>query len=186
LWDLRPWQTPPRQTSTATWDDLISSDASKAYGAIWQLVDNPQSAAALLREKLPVARLAVDEKLVRQGIGDLDSDVFDTREKAAKRLAALGSSVVPLLRKSLDERHSPEVERRLRALVTELTPAPGPEDFRRMRAVQAMEIAMTREARALLRDWAGGLAYDPLTEEARGAVARVEQRDKRRGPATPP
>jgi WD40 repeat protein len=120
LWDLCPWQTPPRQPSTAMWDDLISSDASKAYAAIWQLIGDPQSAVAMLRTKLPVAS------------------------------------------------------------------APGPGDLRRMRAVQAMEIAMTPEARALLRDWAGGVAHDPLTEEARSAVARLEQRDKRRGPPTPP
>lgn len=177
LWDLRPHGTPARVTA-ALWDDLAADDAAKAYRAVWALRDDPPAAVALLRDKLPPARPAADEKKVRALVADLDADAFAVREKATKELAALGSGVLPLLRRELQTAGSQEARRRLQALVSELTPHLGPDAFRRWRAEQALELAGTAEARALLREWAAGLPNAELTEEARAALGRLEKADR--------
>jgi RNA polymerase sigma factor (sigma-70 family) len=181
LWDLRPARSAGRRAGAAgAWDDLAADDASKVYGAIWELADDPKSAVALLRKKLPVVRSTVDEKLVKRLIADLDAEAFETREKASKELGALGPPAVPLLRKALELEKSVEVQRRLQSLFVEEPEIPRPEDLRRTRAIQALELANTPETRDLLRTLAGGLAHAPLTEEARSALAGLEQRERHR------
>jgi hypothetical protein len=187
LWDLRPARSAGRPVGAAgAWDDLAADDASKAYRAIWELADDPKSAVALLREKLPVVRSTVDEKLVKRLVADLDAEAFETREKATKDLAALGPPATPLLRKALEDAKSAEVQRRLGDLLAEEPEVPRPEDLRRTRAIQALELANTPQTRELLRTLSGGLARAPLTEEARSALSRLEQQEKRRGSAGQP
>ena len=54
-------------------------------------------------------------------IADLDSDVFDVREKAAKEWK-LGAAAEPALRKALEGRPSAEVRRRVEGLLQEEKP----------------------------------------------------------------
>jgi hypothetical protein len=60
------------------------------------------------------------------------------------------------------------VQKLLAALDGEL----GPEALRQTRAVQALELARTVEAKALLKEWADGAPGAVLTEDAKRALER--------------
>ena len=177
LWDLHQPTAARSAGSASLWNDLASEDGAVIYRAIWELCDNPGPAVALLREKLPPAAPAL-EKAVQRLVGDLDSDSFRQRERAERELAALGPGIVSRLKQLLAAADSPEVRRRLEKLVSVKAPEPGPEDFRRQRAVQALELAGTPEARTLLAEWAAGLAGAPLTVDSRAALERLRRTDK--------
>jgi WD40 repeat protein len=182
--DLRPRGGPSGAAPAALWADLASDDGAKVYRAIWTLRDDPKSAVALLREKMPPAA-AVDQKRVRQLVARLDADAFADREVATRELSALGAPAVPLLKKLQTEPGSPEARRRLRDVVEGLTRRDGA-DVRHARAVEVLELAATAEARQLLRDWAAGAATVNLAEDARAALARLEHFDGLRGRAGKP
>jgi hypothetical protein len=184
LWDLHPRTWGRAFPAAALWADLASTDGAKVYRAIWALRDDAKSAAALLREKLPPPP-AADEKRVRQLVAGLDADAFADREKATKELLALGTPVLPLLRMWQSESGSAEVRRRLRDTVERLTRRDSA-DIRLTRAVQVLELAATAEARQLLRDWSAGAPTVSLAEDARAALARLEQADKVRHAADKP
>jgi WD40 repeat protein len=181
LWDLRPSRAArPAGGFAALWEELASADAARAYRAVWALRDDPKAAVALLRAKLPPADVRVDEAQVRKLLADLDSERFAAREAAARALAKLGPPATPALRQALAGAGSTELQRSLRRILDGLKADPGREDFRRMRAVQALELASTPEAREVLRAWAGGTAEMPLTEDARAALLRLEKRSRLR------
>jgi hypothetical protein len=175
LWDLRPTDTPRAVGATSLWNDLASEDGRKAYRAIWALRDDPKTAVALLRGKLPPTRL--DEKRLQQLVAELGDDAVATRLTAAEELRKLGRAAIPRVKQALQAATTPEVRSRLQSIVAQLSAAPGLDDFRQQRAVQAAELAATAEARQLLRDWAAGSTGAPLTEDARAALKRLERSD---------
>jgi RNA polymerase sigma factor (sigma-70 family) len=184
LWGLRPPGVAARPGGAAgVWDDLASDDAARAYRALWALADAPAPASAVLLERMPPARPA-DEARARQLVAGLDADAFAERERAARELAAMGPAVVPVLKKVLAEGGTPEARRRVQGLVDELT-QPGRKDFRRLRAVQALELAGTPEAREVLTAWADGQADAPLTRDARAALDRLARLDRLRHGSQP-
>src|SRR5204862_382624 len=81
----------------------------------------------------------------------------------------------------LEGTESAEVRRRVRRMVARLGPPPGgeyaPEDARELRAVWALELAGTREARNLLAGWAEARVGNRLGVEAAGAVRRWRGRE---------
>jgi hypothetical protein len=79
------------------------------------------------------------------------------------------------LRRALADTPSVETRLRLRNLLEELKREPTAEDFRRLRAVQVMELCGTADAIRVLRDWAGGTADDPFTKQAQAALERLSK-----------
>jgi hypothetical protein len=159
------------------WTDLAGEPA-QAYRAAWELIDDPKAASEFLRKKLAPVHFEVDERCLRALLADLDSDDFDKRESASRSLAAMGAAVEGRLRRALADTKSAEVQRRLRALLDRLKREPTLEDFRRMRAVQIMELCATANTVEVLRDWAGGEAGALFTEQAKAALQRLERADK--------
>jgi WD40 repeat protein len=184
VWDLRPRGGPAPATAAKQWADLTGDDGTKIYSAVYALADDPKAAAALLREKLPPTA-PPDEKRVRQLVGKLDADAFADREKATRELSALDFSVVPLLKKLQAEPGSVESRRRLEDVIEGLGRG-DVKDVRHSRAVQVLELAATPEARHLLREWATGGPTAALAEDARAALARLEQADRIRRAADRP
>jgi hypothetical protein len=109
-------------------------------------------------------------------IADLDSDQFATREAGAKALSELGARAEPALREAVKNPTSSEAERQLKLLLKDLDQGPTPGDIRRSRAIQALELAATPEARKVLAAWAKGAPGARLTEDAKAAVDRLKQR----------
>jgi RNA polymerase sigma factor (sigma-70 family) len=178
VWDLP--KTNDRAAATTTkevagwWTDLRSDDSAKAYAAIWRMNDVPADVVVAFLRTYLRPEAAPDPAKLRQLVADLNSDTFRVREKAEKELQELGHAAVPALRKELDEKPGPEMRQRIEQLLSR-KPDPGsrPEALRRLRAMQVVERAATKEARALLTELAEGLPLAPETKEARAALGRL-------------
>jgi hypothetical protein len=184
LWDVsgltrtrrRPTGGLTDKDLAALWADLAGADAAKAYRAARALAAAPKQAVPWLQERVrPVA--APDLEQIARLLADLDSDSFQTREKATRELAGLGESAGPALRKVLAGRPSAEVRQRLEPLLAELDrPEDSPERLRVLRAVEALEHAGTAEARRTLERLAGGMPEARVTEEAKQSLDRLVKR----------
>jgi HEAT repeat protein len=62
----------------------------------------------------------LDRKKVQEWVAGLDDDSFATREAASRELEKLGAAAKPLLREVIRGRPSPEVRRRINALLAKL------------------------------------------------------------------
>ncbi len=155
------------------WEDLAEADAGRAHRAILRLARGDQ-AVSYLDERLQPLR-APDEKQLTDLITDLGSDRFAVRERANRELDRLGELAVEACRKALADKPSPEVRRRLEELM-ERYEAPAmvtsTERLRTLRALEALELAGTPEARHVCAKLAGGANGAWLTEQAKAALQR--------------
>lgn len=174
LWDLKPQQAPrSRPTLSELWTDLAGTEASKAYRAIWALSAEPRG-VGFLREKLPPA--AVPEKArVAKLIADLDSDSFEVRQAASQALGELAELAVPALEEACKAPSSAEQRKRVETLLTTLKEGLSPVQLRQSRAIQAVQLAGTAQARELLQEWARGARAARLTQEAQAALDRLNK-----------
>jgi hypothetical protein len=147
---------------------------AKAYVAVGDLADRPNQGVALLKKHLrPVAPIPADH--VRRLIAVLNDEKFTSRQTAERMLAALGPQVWPTLREALAQGTSLEARRRLERLLS-VKPQLSGDDLRRHRALRALEMAGTTQARDLLAALASGDPAAPLTQEAKGLLDRTGRR----------
>ncbi len=161
------------------WAALAGADGAAAQRAMGRLVCAPEKAAPWLAERLkPAAKAdATQEKRIGELIAKLDDDDFDAREKATTELAKLGEAAGPILRKALEDASSAEARKRLSRLLDKLgKPADAPELLRDLRALEALELIDTAEARKLLQQLAGGAPDALLTQEADSSCRRLAKR----------
>jgi len=94
----------------ALWSDLYSQDGARAYRAVWTLTAGAKQSVPFLQNKLkPVPPVdPAEQKRIARLIVDLNSDDFDTREKASHELVKAVDMVESVLRKALDEQPAPE------------------------------------------------------------------------------
>jgi hypothetical protein len=152
------------------WSDLAGSDAAEAYAAIGRLVADAARAVPFLQRNLrPVA--AADPKGVAKLLADLDSDEFETRDKAARELEKLGDAAEPHLREALKGKPSAEVRRTAELLLERLEG----QAVRRgvLRALEALEYIGTPEAARVLEALARGVPGAWLTREAKATHDRL-------------
>ena len=95
------------------WSDLTGK-ASEAHTAVWCLVEQPNSAPALLQERLKPVKV---EANIARLIADLDSNQFPVRQQAAQQLDRLGELADPALRHALANKPSLEKQRRLEQIL---------------------------------------------------------------------
>ncbi|HTU93446.1 MAG TPA: WD40 repeat domain-containing protein [Gemmataceae bacterium] len=155
------------------WRDLGDTDARRAYRVLWQLALSPKHALPFLAEKLPpVAPLdAARQKQVDLLLADLDSVQFAVRQEAETELEKMGSMVEPALRKTLENKPSREMRRRIESVLAKW----ADERLRPMRALEAVEHMNTAEARRLLEALAGGVPHAWLTKEAQAIRKRLAE-----------
>src|SRR5262249_14803552 len=110
-------------------------------------------------------------------------DDFEVRQGATARLGALGRSVAPLLHEALSHTRSPEVRARLRQLLGTARRAWSPGELRDLRAVEGLEVVGSREARTLLGARAAGSPAGVRTQEARAALRRLPESERRPVPS---
>jgi hypothetical protein len=132
----------------------------------------PQQAVPLLKERLRPVTTA-DPRRVAPLLAALDSNDFAEREKAAQELERLGFAAESALRQALVKTPSPEVRRRVGRILEELG---GPLAVRAVRAIEALELMGTSEARLLLKALAQGVPEARLTREAEAALHRLAGR----------
>lgn len=183
LWDATgliregrlPKLTLPPEELNACWVELAGENAERAYRSAWKLAASPAEAVAFLRKHLQPA-LAADAKRQAKLIADLDSEQFAVRAAAAKELEKLGETASEACRKALEGELSAEARRRLQALVDNQARdawEPSSEQLRTLRALEALELAGTPEARDLLMKLSAGAAETRLAREAKAALARL-------------
>jgi hypothetical protein len=180
LWDVADIFTAAPEAVAVTdlearWADL-AGDAEKGYQAVWDLAASPAEAAKLLGKHLGPVPTA-DAKRLKALIEQLDAEEFDDRKRAAAELEKLGEGAVPALREALKGAKDVDLRLRLNVLINHATSAmPAGERLRALRAMQALELAGTREAEAVLKALASGAAGARLTVEAKAALARLKGR----------
>jgi hypothetical protein len=180
VWDLTalPGLEEPRteEAPRALWEDLASADAARAYRAVVSTAVFPGRVVPYLKDRLPPAPhdLPGAKRLARL-IADLDDDAFEVRQKAERELEGLGDAAVPALRKALAGSPSPELRRRAEGLLEKSDPQflTG-EPLRQVRAIEALELAGTAQARRLLKELAEG-GPSRRTQLARTALDRLER-----------
>jgi RNA polymerase sigma factor (sigma-70 family) len=181
VWDAVPRDAAPAGTRGAAglakaWADLAGSDAGRAFRARWALAAAPEEALPLLKERLRPAR-ATDQQRLRRLLADLDSDQFEVRQEAQAALEGLSDLDGPALRQVLANRPTPEVRRRVEAVLDRLRgPVTLPEALRSLRAVAVLEDIATPPARQVLEDVAAGAPGARLTQEAKASLQRLTRR----------
>jgi hypothetical protein len=164
----------------ALWSDLANKDATRAYRAIWALVEAPQPALPFLAGRIQPVPLP-DGARTERLLADLNSNSFEIRQKAKHELSELGDRVTRELRRELEHPRSPEVRRQVANLLEEQVEGPLTLDrLRDLRALEVLEHVGTPEAQRLLFAIAQGAPEAHLTQEARFALKRLAVR-----PATP-
>jgi hypothetical protein len=181
IWDVGPHEAAPAGKLGAdalakAWADLAGADAPRAFRARWALALAPEEALPLLKDRLRPAR-AADAQRLRRWLADLDAEQFDVREKAQAALEELGELAEPALQEALANKPTPEVRRRVQAVLDGLRgPVTRPEGLRSLRALAVLESIATPAARQLLRELAAGTPEARLTREAKASLSRIEGR----------
>jgi WD40 repeat protein len=157
--------------ATALWSDLADVDAAKAFRAVGAWIAAPDDAVATFRRLRPADK-PVDGALVGRLIVDLDSNQFAVRDRASKDLEAMGPAAGRHMRQALAKSPSPEVTRRLEAL---LVRCPD-EDLRGRRAVEVLEALGTPAAKALLGEWSRAAPASPTARDSADALVRLGRR----------
>jgi WD40 repeat protein len=179
IWDLTRLPARKRERHSpemlaGLWPDLEDADPAKAYPAVWALAISDQAPAFLLERLRPL--LTADPQRIARLIADLESDDFDTRERASQELARLGDLAEPALRRALAGNPAADVRKRLTQLLEGLD---GPEGFakrrRLVRAVEVLEALGSHEARKALKQ-IGTAAGTRLQQEAKSALQRLAAR----------
>lgn len=169
----RPPALSPQQLE-ALWKDLAADDSARADQAGWTLAGSPPQTLAFLKSRLHPIPL-VDARQVARLILDLEHDQYAVRQRATAALEKLGELAETALRQALKETSSPEVHKRVEALLARIEgPTQAPEALRALRVVEVLEHLGTPDAQKLLRQLAGGAPEARLTRDARGALERLQ------------
>ena len=160
------------------WKELAHPDASVAMKAVWDLAGDPSKSVPLLSEKLAQVRgegPSVQE--IQKWIADLDDEEWPVRERASKRLQAVGSHALASIKAAQERPVSPEAARRLNRLVLAIDPTALPtEDLVVLRGVQVLESIGSPEAQKVLHQLARERTGTPrLVEEAAQAAQRLSR-----------
>jgi hypothetical protein len=170
----RPGQVP--NALEKNWPDLAAEDAELAYRAIWRLAQNPEAAEKLLKERMKATE-APDLAQIQTWVTDLSSPTFAVRDKANRELMAQGELAEQPLRKALEGQIDLETRRRLELLINKIEqPVTAPEKIRELRAVEALEIMGTDQAKELLQRLAKGYSAHRQTRQAQESLQRLEKR----------
>jgi WD40 repeat protein len=182
IWDLGALfrSLPPsrsgKETLASLWIDLQAADATLAQCSLWRLTIR-EGMEGFLDRQLPAVKPVPAGRLKRL-LAELGSEDFTTRRNAERELAAAGEAALPALEAARAAATDLEVRARLERLLLPLgerTPA----WLRQQRAVLALEARDTREARRVLERLARGLEGARLTAEAKSALKRLAQHEKR-------
>jgi len=160
--------------TAAAWNDLADDDPSRAYRTIHMLVQHPDEALPLLRERLKPAtgKEAIED---RNSIAALDHARFSVRDKARRALLLRGEDALPQLDAAMKERLSPEAENAVKGLIAAMPVGGSREGTRQVRAIQVLDWLNTSASRQLLRELADGDPNALRTREAAKALRRIEE-----------
>jgi hypothetical protein len=159
------------------WATATGTDAKAAFVALSGLAAVPDRAVEILHRHVKPLPVAPTEDELERLFGDMDSNVFATREKASRRLAEMGEAAVPGVRKRLEQAASAEVRQRARAFLDQFDQTDmSPGRLGQLRAVELLEGIGSPAAKRFLLELAKGAVGAPLTLDAEAALVRLERR----------
>jgi hypothetical protein len=177
LWDvygLHKHDIATHSNSLASaWDDLQSRDAGIGFRAVRTLAASGADGLALLRSRMTQMK-PLDEEQIGRWISELDSEDYNTREKASNELAKFARLIKPRLLAASAATKSPEVAQRI-YLILKDAPRPIPTELQVCRAVEAAELIGSHGAMELLNSWAAGEKTKLLTRESHAAILRLKK-----------
>jgi WD40 repeat protein len=181
VWSLKPPAGREPTDPTKLWTEL-AGDGPAIRRAVWAAAQHPDVAVKLFREKWPISDKPIDAERVRKLVDKLDSGEFEVREAAEAELAKLGRQVEDDLRKAVTETKSAEVKERAGRVLAKLSTPDAAEypadEARELRAVWALELAGTAEAKKLLEAWANAKVGNRLSEASAAALKRMRGKEK--------
>jgi HEAT repeat protein len=136
------------------------------------LVAVPKEAVTVLDEHL-LTVVPVKQAILQMLIKDLDSDRFEVRDRALRRLQALGEVAQPALLQALANNPSHEARRRIKELLDTLHALPVGDSLAVIRAVEILESIDSPEARHVLQRLAEGAPAATVTRQAKAALGRL-------------
>jgi WD40 repeat protein len=177
IWNAPRIQTPkktqaPSAAQREAWWSALGGQAKDAYQAIAGLIDTPEYAVALLKERVQPVRRS-DPDTVARLIARLESKKFAERVKAQAALEKMGEGAAHLLVRALQDKVSLELRRRLEEVLRQCE-ATSTRSILHHRAVATLEWIGSPAARALLRTLAEGAPRARLTVEAQAALKRLK------------
>jgi hypothetical protein len=173
------WRTPAAPTATRDlpagelkklWAQLGGEDPVAGLEAVCALAESPAQALPFLRDRLGAPR---QTPALAGLIGELNSDRFPVRERAMKKLEALGEEAAPALRQILAGKASEELRRRVEILLSRLPGSAGTRPVGFVRICAVLERIGTAEARRLLEALAATEPEAWAAREARESLARL-------------
>jgi WD40 repeat protein len=167
LWDVRGDLTKPAKRDAVGWDAawkaLGGEDATAAFRAVRLFALYPDEGSMELKQRFAESKPPSDEAIAAL-VKRLDDRDFKTRDQALKELKAIGFAAHSALKKALDGNPSEELRTRASELLAVAVP---PDLLRAERAVEAMTLADTVDAKKLIDEWAKGPTSDPFTMAAK-------------------
>jgi len=154
------------------WEELDAADGMTLNRAIWELVAGAEDAIPYLSKRLHTKRHA-DAMRVSELIGELNSDTFQVRTKAARALEDLHDTTEPALRKKIAEPLPLETLRRIEQLLEKIDQW-WDKQQRQVRAVAVLEYIATPDAREALRALSRNDFSPRLAEEAKTSLRRLK------------
>jgi WD40 repeat protein len=178
VWDLKKFLPPSAKGKAADlWELLASDDPEEVQRAVVALAKDESKAVALFARRLAPA-VEVSAKRIAAWVIDLDSEDFDRRTTAERRLTEAGAQAEERLRQAVRKPASVEQKRRAERLLRLLDPKNDPIHLRHLRALEMLERVGSEEAAALLRRLARGAPAARLTREARESLERLKRSEQ--------
>jgi len=164
------------KTLSAAWIDLASADAKVAYRAIAVMIEASRESPDFLRGRIRPAP-ASDARLIERLVTDLDSELFEKRERATHELEQFGNAAEKPLRRMLKSPPSPEARRRAEKILNNLRgPISDPNLLRALRTLEVLEFIGSEDAKEVLQIIAKGTPEARLTQEAKASLERLQKR----------
>jgi hypothetical protein len=165
------------QEMSGVWDDLASEDAARAYTAMVKLSAGRGVMAFLASRLRPAA--PVDGARLAGLLKDLNSDGYETRQKATTEIEKIGDQAESALRELLKGKPALEARQRVERLLARIATPVG-EQIQALRAMEALEHSGDESARRLLTELASGTPQARQTREARESLERLTRAVKGR------
>jgi WD40 repeat protein len=184
IWDVS--RVIPESTATplslkqlqSLWTDLSSADAESAFRSMLAMRGAANQVVPFLDEHLqPIATPEDLDLRLERLIGDLASNRFADRQRAAQELEAIGELAEVALRRVADGRPPLETRQRVERLLHVLDEQePSAERLQSLRALEVLEQTGSPEALRVLKKIALGAESSRLTVAARAAEDRLARR----------
>jgi hypothetical protein len=155
------------------WTTLGSVSPAALLEVMDRLLEAPEATLTLLQKRLrPVSTAGLEGWL-----SDLDAPKFAKRDQAMRELGRLEFAAADALQRLLVSQPSLEMRQRVEKLLKQLQePFAAPALLASWRAVTVLEQIASPQARSLLQTLAQGAPQARLTQLAREAVARLDNR----------